>query len=200
MTPVFKAPTLSAMKALSPEALTTLLQAWSRGDITARDQLFPLVYAELRRRAAGYLRREERGQTLQPTALVHEAYIRLSEQNPGWKNRAQFFAVASQMMRRILVDHARARLAAKRPSRTIQVTLGDEVDFGPREVDIIAIDKALDELAMADPRQAQMVELRFFGGLTQEEVASTLSLSLATVNRQWRLAKAWLHQRVVSSE
>ncbi len=188
------------MKALSPEALTTLLQAWSRGDITARDQLFPLVYAELRRRAAGYLRREERGQTLQPTALVHEAYIRLSEQNPGWKNRAQFFAVASQMMRRILVDHARARLAAKRPSRTIQVTLGDEVDFGPREVDIIAIDKALDELAMADPRQAQMVELRFFGGLTQEEVASTLSLSLATVNRQWRLAKAWLHQRVVSSE
>jgi RNA polymerase sigma-70 factor (ECF subfamily) len=187
------------MKTPSPEALTTLLQAWSRGDVNARDQLFPLIYAELRRRAAGYLRREERGQTLQPTALVHEAYIRLSGQNPGWKNRAQFFAVASQMMRRILVDHARARRAAKRPGRTMQVTLGDEVESGPREVNIIAIDEALNELAVADPRQAQMVELRFFGGLTLEEVASTLSLSLATVNRQWRLARAWLHQRIASS-
>jgi RNA polymerase sigma-70 factor, ECF subfamily len=188
------------MKTPSPEALTTLLRAWSRGDVTARNQLFPLVYAELRRRAAGYLRREERGQTLQPTGLVHEAYLRLSEQNPGWKNRAQFFAVASQMMRRILVDHARARSAAKRPGKTMQVTLGDSADSGPSQADILLIDKALNELATMEPRQAQMVELRFFGGLTQEEVASILGVSLATVNRQWRLAKAWLHQRVVASD
>ena len=190
------------MQAPSPEALTTLLQAWSRGDVTARDQLFPMVYAELRRRAAGYLRREQRGHTLQPTALVHEAYIRLSGQNAGWKNRAQFFAVSSQIMRRILVDHARARRAAKRPGRPMLVTLVEEeaVASGPRELDLIALDGALDQLAAADPRQAQMVELRFFGGLTHEEVASVLGVSLATVNREWRLAKAWLYQRVAPGD
>jgi RNA polymerase sigma-70 factor (ECF subfamily) len=190
------------VEAPSPEALTGLLQAWSRGDVTARDQLLPLVYAELRRRAAGYLRREQRGHTLQPTALVHEAYIRLSGQNAGWKNRAQFFAVSSQIMRRILVDHARARRAAKRPGRRMQVTLVEEeaVASGPRELDLIALDEALDQLAAADPRQAQMVELRFFGGLTHEEVASVLGVSLATVNREWRLAKAWLYQRVAAGD
>src|SRR5262249_24987140 len=139
------------------------------------------------------------GQTLQPTSLVHEAYVRLSAQNPGWKNRAHFFAVASQLMRWILVDHARSRRAAKRLGKTMEVTLGDEAGTQPRELDIISIDKALNELAMADPRQAQIVELRFFGGLTHEEVASTLGISLRTVNRQWRLARAWLHQRVVES-
>lgn len=193
---------MDPVEAPSPEALTGLLQAWSRGDVTARDQLLPLVYAELRRRAAGYLRREQRGHTLQPTALVHEAYIRLSGQNAGWKNRAQFFAVSSQIMRRILVDHARARRAAKRPGRRMQVTLVEEeaVASGPRELDLIALDEALDQLAAADPRQAQMVELRFFGGLTHEEVASVLGVSLATVNREWRLAKAWLYQRVAAGD
>ena len=185
------------MKTPSPEALTTLLAAWSRGDVAARDQLLPLVYDELRRRAARYLRRVEPGQTLQTTSLVHEAYLRLSARNPGWKNRAHFFAVASQLMRWILVDHARARQTAKR--HVTMVTLGDEADSKPRELDIISIDRALTELAMADPRQAQIVELRFFGGLTHEEIASTVGLSLRTVNRQWRLARAWLHQRVACS-
>jgi RNA polymerase sigma factor (TIGR02999 family) len=186
------------MKEPSPQALTALLEAWSRGDVAARDQLFPLVYAELRRRAASYLRRLGPGQTLQPTSLVHEAYIRLNGQNAGWKNRAHFFAVASQLMRWILVDHARARQAAKRQEKTM-VTLGGEAGSKPPELDIISIDRALNELAVADPRQAQIVELRFFGGLTAEEVASTLGLSLRTVNRLWRLARAWLHQRVGQS-
>lgn len=180
------------------EALTTLLRAWSRGDPAAKDQLFPIVYAELHRRAAGYLRREAQGHTLPPTALVHEAYLRLSEQNPGWKNRSQFFAVASQMMRRILVDHARARRAAKRPGLTIQMDLGEQPASRSGEIDIIALDAALEELSNADPRQARMVDLRFFGGLTQAEVASVLGVSLATANRQWRVARAWLHQRVIS--
>src|SRR5205085_813356 len=149
----------------SAPALTRLLLAWSRGDVGARDQLFPLVYAELRRRAAGYLRREARGHTLQPTALVHEAYLRLSDKNPGWKSRTHFFAVASQTMRRLLVDHARARRAAKRPESKTRVTLVESVS-GEREVDLIALDEALDELEAAAPRQARMVELRFFGGLT----------------------------------
>jgi len=161
----------------------------------ARDQLFPIVYDELRRRAASYMRREGRGHTLQPTALVNEAYIRLSEQNVGWKNRSQFFAVASQIMRRILVDHARARHAAKRPSGRTRVTLGDPVSI-PREVDLIALDEALQQLEAEDPRQARMVELRFFGGLTHEEVAEAMGVSLATVNREWRVTKAWLYQRV----
>jgi len=179
----------------SPEEMTALLEAWSRGDVAARDQLFPLVYAELRRRAGRYLRQVAPGQTLQPTGLVHEAYLRLCARNPGWKNRAHFFAVASQLMRWILVDHARARHAAKRQGKTM-VTLGDEADSQARELDLISIDKALHELATADPRQARIVELRFFGGLTLEEVASTLDMSLRNVNRQWRLARAWLYERV----
>jgi RNA polymerase sigma factor (TIGR02999 family) len=121
----------------------------------------------------------------------------MSGKNAGWKNRTQFFAVASQIMRQILVDHARARLAAKRPGSVTRVTLGELVS-GPREVDLIALDDALDQLEATDPRQARMVELRFFGGLTHEEVASSLGVSLATVNREWRLAKAWLYQRVAA--
>ena len=185
------------METPSPQELTTLLEAWSRGDVAARDQLVPLVYTELRRRASWYLRQVEAGHTLQTTSLVHEAYLRLSSKNPGWKNRAHFFAVASQLMRWILVDHARARQTAKR--HVTMVTLGDEADSKPRELDIISIDKALNELAMADPRQAQIVELRFFGGLTHEEIALALGTSLRTVKRQWRLARAWLHQRVAQS-
>ncbi len=189
------------METPAPEALTALLQAWSRGDASARDQLFPLVYVELRRRAADCMRRERRDHTLQPTALVHEAYIRLSEQNPGWKNRAQFFAVASQMMRRILVDHARARRAAKRQGGLLTVTLEPEAGVSlPREVELLLLDEALDELASVDPRQSRIVELRFFGGLALEEIAGTLDLSLSTVNRDWRVARAWLYQRVATGD
>ena len=185
------------MDTLSPEAVTALLQAWSQGDVGARDQLFPLVYDELRRRAAAYLRRERRDHTLPPTALVHEAYIRLIGQRSAWQGRAQFFGVASQMMRRILVDHARARGAAKRPGSGLRVALQeDAAAVAPLEVDLVLLDRALDELAALDERQGRVVELRFFGGLSQEEIAETLGVSLATVNRDWRLARAWLHQRV----
>lgn len=185
----------------SPEAVTTLLQAWSQGDENARDQLFPLVYDELRKRAAAYLRRERRDHTLPPTALVHEAYLRLVGQRSAWQNRAQFFGVASQMMRRILVDHARAHGAAKRPGSGLRVALqGDAGAVDPIEVDLILLDRALDELAALDQRQGRVVELRFFGGLSHEEVAETLGVSLATVNRDWRLARAWLHQRVRAQE
>ena len=164
----------------------------------AGDRLFPLVYAELRQRAAKALRSESRAHTLQPTALVHEAYLRLAGQNNGWKNRTQFFAVASQIMRRILVDHARARAAAKRPPKRMQVTVSaaESAAVGPREVDLIALDDALLELAAEDARQAQIVDLRFFGGLTHEEIAAALGISLATVNRSWRIARAWLYERI----
>ncbi len=175
----------------------SLLQAWSQGDASARDRLFPHFYDELRRRAAAYLRRERRDHTLRPTALVHEAYLRLIGHRGGWQNRAQFFGVASQMMRRILVDHARARSAAKRPASGLRVALQeDAAAVAPAEVDLVLLDKALDELAALDERQGRVVELRFFGGLSHEEVAETLGVSLATVNRDWRLARAWLHQRV----
>ena len=183
-----------------PEAITALLRAWSEGDESARDQLLPVVYADLRRRAAAYLRRERRDHTLQPTALVHEAYIRLAGQrNAAWQNRSQFFAVASQMMRRILVDHARSRKAAKRPGSALRVELEEDVAaIAPLDVDLLLLDQALDELTSLDARQGRMVELRFFGGLSHEETAEALGVSLATVNRDWRLAKAWLHQRVLA--
>ena len=162
-------------------------------------QLFRLVYAELRQRAARFLRQERPGHTLQPTALVHEAYVRLSNKNEGWKDRAQFLAVASQIMRRILVDHARARRAAKRSGRWMQITLPDETPgSGARDMDLLAIDKALERLAALDPRQARLVELRFFGGMTNAEVASVLGVSEATVYREWRLAKAWLYESLTS--
>jgi RNA polymerase sigma factor (TIGR02999 family) len=181
-----------------PLEVTELLQAWSQGDVAARDRLFPLVYQELRRRASDRLRRERPGHTLQATALVHEAYLRLLGQRaPSWQNRNQFFAIASQMMRRILVDHARARRASKRQGQRIRLELNEEVaSAGPREVDLIALDQALNDLTALDPRQGRMVELRFFAGLSHEEVAEVLDLSPATVKREWRVARAWLFQRV----
>ena len=186
----------------SHRSVTVLLQAWSRGDLSARDRLIPLVYDELRKQAAQHLRKERTGHTLQPTALVHETYLRLIQQrDTKWESRAQFFALASQMMRRILVDHARARRAAKRPERAMQVTLVDDVvGTHPRELDLLALDETLKELATFDARQARMVELRFFGGLTHEEVAAVLDVSLTTVQREWRLAKAWLYQRLSGQE
>lgn len=174
--------------------VTELLRAWSDGDSGARDRLMPLVYDELRRRAAAYLRRERRDQTLQPTALVHEAYLRLVDQRRAvWQNRAQFFGVASQMMRRILVDRARARRMAKRSGRWARVTLDEtEKATPPVDVEVLDLDAALTQLAAFDPRKSQIAELRFFGGLSLEETGQVLGLSIATVERDWQAARAWL--------
>jgi RNA polymerase sigma-70 factor, ECF subfamily len=179
-----------------PGELTVLLRAWSQGDEEARDRLMPFVYQELRRRAVSYLRREPRNPTLQPTELVHELYLRLSQQSPGWRNRGQFYAVACQVMRRILVDEARARKSAKR-GRNLRVTWSDDLAFqAARSIDLFALDEALKELAELDPRQERLVELRFFTGLSLAEAAVVLGISLSTANREWALAKAWLYRRM----
>jgi RNA polymerase sigma-70 factor, ECF subfamily len=175
-----------------------LLKAWTRGDYGARDRLLAVVYGELRRRAAAHLRREPAGETLQPTALVHETYLRLVKQDRmGWQNRAQFFGVASQMMRRILVDRARARNTSKRSGRWARVTLDEDVaQSQARDVDVLDLDRALTELAKFDARKSQIAELRFFGGLTLEETGQVCDLSLATVERDWQAARAWLYARL----
>ena len=175
-----------------------LLRAWGRGDLHARDDLLPLVYRELRRKAARYLRRERRDHTLQRTALVHEAYVRLiGQQRVAWQNRAHFFGIAAQMMRRILVDHARAHQAGKRQGAALRVTLDDRIGVTePRDCELLMLDRALNELADRDPRQGQIVELRYFGGLSEPEVAEVLSLSRATVTREWQVARAWLYRRI----
>jgi RNA polymerase sigma factor (TIGR02999 family) len=178
--------------------VTMLLQAWSAGDAGARDLLMPLVYQELRRQAAGSLRRERRGQTLQPTALVHEVYLRLVDQRKAlWQNRAQFFAVASQMMRRILVDRARAHQMAKRSGQWTRVTLDEAVKVtSPVDVDVLDLDTALTRLAQFDPRKSQIAEHRFFGGLSLEEAAEVVGVSRATVERDWQAARAWLFKEL----
>ena len=180
--------------------VSDLLRAWGRGDLQARDELVPLVYRELRRRAAAYLRRERADHTLQPTALVHEAYMRLiGQQRVVWQNRAHFFGVAAQMMRRILVDYARERQAAKRPGAALKVALDDHIGaVEPRAFELLAIDRALTELARLDPRQVRIVELRYFAGMSEQEVAHALSLSRATVTREWQTARAWLYRRVTA--
>lgn len=172
-----------------------MLEAWSSGDLQARDELIPVVYAELRRRAAAYLRRERSGHTLRPTDLVHEVYLRLCAQDAGFKNRGQFFGIASRLMRRILIDHARARGAAKR-GRALRVTLADDIAAGAEPPDLLDLDTALTELSALDERQGQLVELRFFGGLTLEEAAQVLGVSLATAKVDWAHAKAWLFARL----
>ena len=168
----------------------------------ARDELVPLIYRELRRRAGAYLRRERADHTLQPTALVHEAYVKLVGQDRvEWQNRAHFFGVAAQMMRRILVDHARAHQAAKRPGAGLKVSLDDRIGaVPPPDCELVLIEQALTELAVVDPRQAQIVELRYFGGLSEHEVAETLSLSRATVTREWQTARKWLYRRVTEGK
>jgi RNA polymerase sigma factor (TIGR02999 family) len=181
---------------LTPGALTRLLQAWHGGDEDARDRLIPLVYAELRRRAGAQLRRERPGHTLRPTDLVHETYLRLCDQNAGWRNRQQFFGVASSLMRRVLVDHARARGAAKRGGGR-RVTLSEaHAAADSIEPDLLDLDAALEELAALDDRQVRLVELRFFGGLGIEEAARALGVSRATAAREWATAKAWLFRRL----
>jgi len=180
--------------------VSVLLQAWGRGDLQAREELASVVYGELRRRAGAYLRHERQDHTLQPTALVHEAYMRLvGQERVAWQNRAHFFAIASQMMRRILVDHARERQAAKRPGAGVKVMLDDRIGAAaPRECELIDLDQALTELTHLDPRQGQIVELRYFGGLSEQEVAEVLSISRATVTREWQAARAWLYRRITA--
>ncbi len=182
----------------APPDITALLQAWSRGSPDARDRLVPLVYQELRRRAAAHLRRERSGRTLAPTALVHEAYLRLVRQDRAdWRNRAQFFAVASEIMRRILVDRARARNMAKRSGRWERISLvEDAARAAPREIDVLDLDRALDELAGVDRRKARVAELRFFAGLSLEEIGLVLETSVATTMRDWQAARAWLYRRL----
>ena len=175
--------------------VTELLQQWGRGREDALERLLPEIYAELRRLAASYLRSERRDHTLQPTALVHEAYLKLIDQRAvQWQNRAHFFGIAAQAMRRILVDHARARSAEKRGSGHRLVPLDEAGDVGTMpDLDLLALDEALTRLSAIDPQQGRVVELRFFGGLTMDETAEALRISQATVGREWTLAKAWLY-------
>ncbi len=185
------------MKTAETGRISHLLQQWAGGDLQAREDLVPLVYQDLRKRAAAYLRRERRDHTLQPTALVNEAYVRLmGQKRVAWINRAQFFGVAAQAMRRILVDHAREREAAKRPGG-IRVTLDEGMRSVPSiDCEVLMLDSVLQELAVIDPRQAQIVEMKYFGGLSEEEVAAMLSLSRATITREWQSARAWLYRRL----
>jgi len=172
-----------------------LLRAWSEGDLAARDQVVSRVYQELHRRAAAHLRRERRDHTLQASALVNEAYVRLVKQRRlAWQNRAQFFGVAAQMMRRILVDHARANRMAKRPGRWRRVTLSEGVAVTPGlDIEILDLDAALKRLAAFDLRKSRIAELRFLGGLSMTEIGQVLDLSVATVERDWQAARAWLY-------
>jgi RNA polymerase sigma factor (TIGR02999 family) len=177
--------------------VSRLLCAWAAGDLHARDELVPLVYHELRKRAAGYLRHERPDHTLQATALVHETFLRLAGQDRvAWRNRGHFYAVAAQMMRRILVDHARERRAAKRPDAALRVALDEAIPAIDQPEHMLLLDEALKDLETMDPRQGQIVELRYFGGLSEQEVADTLSVSRATVTREWRRARAWLYHRM----
>jgi RNA polymerase sigma factor (TIGR02999 family) len=174
--------------------ITRLLQAWGGGNAAALEDLAPLVYAELRRMAKRSMRRENPGNTLQPTALVNEAYLRLvGIDSVRWQDRAHFFAVAAQMMRRILVDSARARATGKRGGGAVHVNLDESIDAMPsRGSQLVALDDALDELARLDPRKAKVIEMRFFGGLSVEETAEVLKISPETVMRDWKMARAWL--------
>ena len=167
-------------------------------DKESLDKLMPVVYDELRRQPARYLRREQPGHTLQTTALIHEAYVRLVDQhNVQWQNRAHFFGIAAQMMRRILVDHARRKKRAKRGGSDIKISLDDAtVAVQGQDLDVVAVDEALTRLAKIDEQQSRVVELRFFSGLTVEETAEVMGISPATVKRDWSMAKAWLHREL----
>ncbi|MEP7338775.1 MAG: sigma-70 family RNA polymerase sigma factor [Acidobacteriota bacterium] len=185
-----------------PDEVTELLVRLSGGSRDALDQLLPLVYDELRSLAAGYLRRERPDHTLQPTALVHEAWLKLiddSQINP--QNRAHFFGIAAQVMRRVLVDHARRQMADKRGGGIQKLSLNENPDaVQERAAELIALDDAMQELASFDPQKSRVVELRFFGGLSVEETARVLGVSAVTIKRQWRMAKAWLYGRVNQSQ
>ena len=181
-----------------PSTVSGLLRAWGDGDLQARDDLLPLVYLELRRRARSYLRRERADHTLQPTALVHEAYLKLAGQDRArWKNRAQFFGVAAQMMRRILVDHAREHQSAKRPGSALRIAFDDRIGaVAPHDCEVLLLEDALRDLTTLDPRQGQIVELRYFAGMSEREVSEVLAISRSTVTREWQMARAWLYRRI----
>jgi RNA polymerase sigma factor (TIGR02999 family) len=176
-------------------AVTTMLRAWAQGDEAAGERLFEVLYAELRRQAARYMRGERRGHTLQPSGLVHEAYLRL-QGSPGleWHDRTHFFAIAARVMRQVLVDHARRRKAAKREGCLVSL---DDADAQAAPLEVLDLEEALKELTALDPRQARVVELRFFGGLDVEETADALGLSARTVKREWQTARAWLQRRLL---
>ena len=178
--------------------ISKLLRNWSGGDDQALDQLFPLVYDELHRQAKLYLRRERPGHTLQTTALLHEAYIRLAGHNEvSWESRFQFFAFAAKIMRNILVDHARAKHRAKRGAGALKISLTDVNPQTPElDLDLMALDESLDRLAKIDEQQVRIVELRYFGGLSLEETADVLQISRATVARDWNVARIWLHREL----
>ena len=184
----------------SSEGITQLLIDWGKGDQAALEQLMPLVYSELRRLATNYLRRERAGHTLQPTALVNEAYLKLIDQkNAKWQNRAHFFGISAQLMRRILVDHARQRQAVKRggsEQQRLSITSAEAAAIKQPAIDLLALNEALDELAEMDPQQGRIVELKFFGGLSIEETAEVLGISHATVERDWKVARAWLRRQL----
>jgi RNA polymerase sigma factor (TIGR02999 family) len=184
----------------SPQEVTRLLIAWGNGDETARDQLMPLVYTELHRLAHQYMNREQVGHTLQTSALVNEAFLRLVDQKDvHWQNRAHFFGIAAQMMRRILVDYARNRGYAKRGGDARQVSLDEGMLVSERRsAEIVALDEALKNLATIDERKSHLVELRFFGGFSIDETAEVLGVSPGTVMRDWTLAKAWLRKEITS--
>ena len=187
------------MTKATQKSITQLLVAWSDGDRAALDELVPLVHSELRRIARNYMRGERKGHTLQTTALVNEAYVRLVDQKQvRWQNRAHFLAIASELMRRILVDYARRRQSQKRGADALQVTLGDaETLPWERTPDLVALDEALTSFAKIDERRCRVVELKFFGGLSIEETAEVLKVSPTTVERDWTIAKAWLHKTLV---
>lgn len=184
---------------MRPEGVTQLLVRWGDGDQAALDELMPLVQGELRRLAGNYLRRERANHTLQPTALVNEAYLKLVDQkNAKWQNRAQFFGVAAQLMRRILVDHARQHQAQKRggaEQQRLSLSDSDRVANQP-DLDLLALHESLNELAEFDPQQSRIVELKFFGGLSIEETAEVLGVGHATVERDWKMARAWLRSKL----
>ncbi|MBC7894071.1 MAG: sigma-70 family RNA polymerase sigma factor [Cytophagaceae bacterium] len=201
--PEVASPPLPASPAAGPDAhaVTEALRAWGAGDTQASDSLVRLVYAELRRQAQLALRREGPGHTLQPTALVHEAWLRLGDQpDARWESRSQFFAIAAQMMRRVLLDYARTRLALKRGGGAVQVSLGDaegaQHPDGMDTVDLIALDDALTRLAAMDPQKARLVDLRYFAGLSIPEAAAVLGISQATVGREWVIARMWLRREL----
>jgi RNA polymerase sigma factor (TIGR02999 family) len=181
------------------QQITQLLNQWSDGDAEVLDDLMPLVYKELRRQASRYLRRERANHTLQPTALINEAYLKLiNQRDVKWQNRAHFFAIAAQAMRRILTDYARERKREKRGGAVEDLPIEEAFAIVSREksVDLVALDEALNKLATFDDRQAKVVELRYFSGLSIDETAEVLNVSNVTIRRDWNMAKAWLHQEI----
>lgn len=188
--------------ATSRATITQLLIGYSKGDRSALDEMLPLVYNELKRLASYYLNREREGHTLQTTALVHEAYLRLvDQQQVNWKNRSQFLGIAAEMMRRILVNHARDRAVQKRGGDAKRVSLSIVGESGDQpDIDLIALDQALNQLSELDARKARIVELKFFGGMTTEETAEVLGISTATVEREWNHSRAWLYRAITGNQ